>query len=90
MGVEKINLSNILISDVIDSKFKADLKKLALDFEFISLILVSQKNKSLPLIMSHENEKELEAKKIHISCGDEKILNQFSKLLEDKYGAKND
>ncbi len=54
MGVEKINLSNILMVDVIYSKFKADLKKLALDFEFISLMLVSQKNKSLPLIISHD------------------------------------
>lgn len=86
-SIEKIKKDNFLLSDIID---KDIVKKLnSIDLVPINLVFIKDtqemRNKKIPpqpLIIGHENDKEIKEKLIHITCTDEKLLNDFIESIK--------
>ena len=82
MNIEKVNLNNVVIDQLLTAKFVDKIKEL--DLNAISLVLIPKDTANgVPIIISHENSKEINDKKIHIMCLDQKMLNSISDKLKE-------
>ena len=79
---EKLELTNVSIANMIDHTFYETLKH---EFENnltpITVVFVNKKT-GIPLLVAHENQKDVEGNIAHILCQDETLLDKFVKLLE--------
>ena len=78
---EKVLMQNVSIPSILDKEFYKNLKEDFEDLDAITIVFVNKKT-AVPLVLSHENQAEIEQKKVHIDCKDEGILDKFIEMLE--------
>ncbi len=83
MEVEKIKLENIVLNQLLNESFLNKFKEMETDINVVSIVFASKNPKSAPIILSHENTKEIETKQIHVVCPDGEKLKEFSKILKE-------
>lgn len=80
---EKVRVNNTSIENLINKNFLESIEK-EVGQDIIPISIVFIKKPATPIIISHENQKEIEDKILHINCLDESILDKLAKLLEKK------
>lgn len=86
---EKIRLNDLSIRDLINPKFEKEIEKKDLSIIPISLVFIDVKKsknkikKISPIILSHQNDKEIKNKILHLECPESEILEKMEKILEE-------
>ncbi len=81
--VEKIRLDKVSLSQLFNQNFINKLDELKEDVFPNAIILIKTKDSvSMPLIISHQNKKEVEGKIIHIESPDSDFLNKIKNMLQ--------
>ncbi len=80
---EKVEITDISITEMLNPEFSKALKKGFEDLEPVTIVFVNKKT-SMPLLVSHENQNEIDQKIAHIQCKDDALLNKFVKMLEKR------
>ncbi|MBI4447187.1 MAG: hypothetical protein HY645_14930 [Acidobacteria bacterium] len=78
---EKIVLDNVLLEELFEPGFVARLRK-EFDGEVMiaGIFLISRP--ATPVVISHENQKDIETRRVHINSPDEQSLDKVSRVLE--------
>lgn len=81
-SLEKVKKSKINLGSFLNEKFLSNIK--SLNLQPINMTFIKHtdemKLKNIPpqiLIVSHENDKEIEENLVHITCLDDKLLKDF-------------
>lgn len=80
---EKVRLDNSSVGKLLNQTFFKKITELEEGIEPAFIILVKNKdNKSIPLIINHQNSKEVEDKIIHIESADQEFLNKIKNIIQ--------
>ncbi|MEA3342856.1 MAG: hypothetical protein U9Q92_01700 [archaeon] len=79
---EKVRISGVVIEDLLNEKFLKKIKEKETKIIPIFLALNIPKEKNI-VVLTHENEKEVEDKILHINSGTQQTLDTFVKILEE-------
>ena len=86
---ERVKVDNVVLQDLLDEKFVSELKKIDLNVSLVSAIFVSKVDgKQIPIFMAHDNDKDVEARHLHIQCPDEALLKKNIRVIENFYAKK--
>ena len=81
--VEKIRLDKISLSQLFNENFVNKLEELKEEILLNAVILMKTKNNvSIPLIISHQNKKEIDGKIVHIESPDSDFLNEVKEIIQ--------
>jgi hypothetical protein len=90
--VEKYKFNNISIKDLLKKEVVEELEKGGFNIFPVSLVFINEEGEAkkkivCPIVVSHQNNKEVQDKVIHLDCPNNKMLELFTRLLE-KLGGK--
>lgn len=78
---EKIILDNVLIEALFDPGFVARLKKeFGGEMTLAGIFLILKP--ATPVVISHENQKDIDTRRVHIHSPDEQAIDKISHILE--------
>lgn len=82
---EQVLFEGLRISDFLNEKFIKKIKESGLNVDAINLVLMvnGDKKEGYPLILGHQNNKELKEKLMHIDSPTKDVPEEFIKLLEE-------
>ena len=88
---EKYKFTNISIKDLLKEELVKKIEESKLHIFPINLVLIYEegegnKKKVSPIILSHQNEKEIKEKTLHLDSPDMTSLKAFSKIIEELGG----
>ncbi|QQG40149.1 MAG: hypothetical protein HYS81_01935 [Candidatus Aenigmatarchaeota archaeon] len=80
--IESVRLHGVGLGDLFDKEFASNLSQMDKDIMPASIVLVKVKNNMpIPLIMSHQNKKEVEDKILHIESPDPEFLQKVKSMI---------
>ncbi len=82
--VEGVRIKGFLIEDIMKENFLKEMQKNGIKSNVVGLVFMVENNKKkfLPIILSHQNNKEVEDKIIHLDSQNSTILNKFVELIK--------
>ena len=81
--IEKVRLDKISITQLLNENFVKELDELKEGIIPITVVMITTKNNvPIPLIISHQNKKEVEEKIIHIESPDSNFLNKIKDIIQ--------
>ena len=80
---ERVELQDVSISELLDKGFYEKLKKNLEDLEPVTIVFIDKKT-SVPILLSHQNQSEIEKRVVHVDSINETYLDNFIELLNKK------
>ena len=89
---EKFKFSSISIKDLLKKEVNEELEKSGLNVFPVNLMFINEEgegNKKVanPIVLSHQNNKEVKDKVLHLDCPESKLSKVFTEILT-KLGGK--
>ena len=82
---EKVGMQDIQISELLDSEFYEKVKEELPDLELTAMVFIDKKA-NVPLLISHQNQEEIDKGFVHLDSMNEEMLDTFIKILQKKKG----
>ncbi len=80
---EKVEMQDVRISELLDKQFHEKLREELPNLDLTAMVFIDKKT-SIPLLISHQNQEEIDKRVVHLDSMNEEILDTFIKILQKK------
>ncbi|MBI2124708.1 hypothetical protein HYT92_02850 [Candidatus Pacearchaeota archaeon] len=88
--IEGVRVEGLLLKEFLKDDFINELDTSLKDLEVVALIMMKKDgvNNGFPIVINHQNSKEVQDKLLHLECPNSETLNKIIKIIEKRLPKK--
>ncbi len=86
--IEGVRVQGLILKELLTNDFVSELNDSLKEFDAVALILMKKEGNGNPIILNHQNAKEVQEKVLHLECQNADTLQKITKIIEKRVPKK--